>query len=76
MCVQTCAIAIKPIRYSVSQILYIYMENKYTKFIQDEQDKFLRPQKNLLFSDDLLVPSSSKYVTAALVYHWFKKSGM
>jgi hypothetical protein len=48
------------------------MENKYTEFILDEQDKFLRPQKNLMFSAQLLVPSSSKYVIAALINRWFK----
>lgn len=49
----------------------IYMENKYSEFILDE-DKFLRLQKILKFSVELLVPSSSKYVTAALPNHRFK----
>lgn len=51
----------------------IYMENKYNEFVQDELNKFLKPQKNLMFSAELLVLSSSKYVIAAFVNHWFKK---
>lgn len=50
----------------------IYLENKYTEFILDEQDKFLRLQKILKFSVQLLVPSSSKYVIAALANHRYK----